>query len=546
MPPFGADELTVIIPTRARWPILARTLDGLAAQTVKGFEIIVVVDGEDDDVPDLPGVRVIVKAHGGPGAARNAGAAAATTPLILFLGDDIIPTPGFIEHHLERHNREPDETVAVLGHVQWHPSLRGDRLNKWLDWSHAQFDYDSIIGDDAGFGRFFSCNVSLKRTFFLGAGGFDEDFTYYYEDLDCGWRLNDHGLRLRYEPDALTHHLHRYDWRGIERRMEGTAVGERMMMAKHPGFQPWFAERMRAAADSKPRSLIWPVLVDLVPARAPRVRAAIERRAGDTYFQHLAPAFFNAWQADRDLEELKAYLGDDFDEDRFYGHRQLVDDEEESATDEATFYRTSNAYLYDLTAFGAWMTKVPYMAALRRCVPVGSKVLDYGCGIGNDGLRLTEDGYRVSFADFDNPSTQYLRWRLARRGIDAEVYDIEREVPGGFDAAFSFDVIEHVPDPWAFLSTLEDRAAIVAVNLLEPDPEDTHLHKPLPIPALLDHAADRGLLWYRRYHGRSHLMIYRSNARGGARSRVERLIGGRLPQLGMGHLDRLTLRRRRA
>jgi hypothetical protein len=90
-------------------------------------------------------------------------------------------------------------------------------------------------------------------------------------------------------------------------------------------------------------------------------------------------------------------------------------------------------------------------------------------------------------------------------------------------------VIEHVDDPFAFLAELEQRAAIVAVNLLEPVPDDTPLHRELPIQALLAHAARHGLLLHRRYHGRSNLVIYRSTRpRGGAaraRSLAERVLG---------------------
>jgi GT2 family glycosyltransferase/SAM-dependent methyltransferase len=546
MPPFTAEDLTVVIPTRARWSILARTLDGLAQQTVAGFEIVVVVDGDDPAVPELPGVRVLVKPHGGPGAARNAGVEASERSLVLFLGDDMIPTPGLVERHLERHRREPADEVAVLGHVDWHPELADRRLARWLDWSHTQFDYGLITGDDAGFGRFFSCNVSLKRALFDAAGGFDPDFVYYYEDLDLGWRLDQHGLVLRYEPAALAHHLHSYDWPAVERRFEGIARGERLMQRKHPDFEPWFAAALRAAQASPRRSLVWPLLVDHVPAG--RVRQAIQRRAGLAYSQRLAPVFFHAWQADLALEELQAYLGEDFDETRLVQHRHLVDEEEAAAPDELSFYRTSEAYLYDLTAFATWPTKVPYLDALTRFVPPGASVLDFGCGIGTDGLRLLADGYRVAFADFDNPSTRYLKWRLERRGLTAAVHDVDGEVPGGFDAAFSFDVIEHVADPWAFLAELEDRAAVVAVNLLEDDPDDTHLHKPLPIQAMLDHAASAGLLWYRRYHGRSHLVIYRSPGAGSGaqdasrtavRSFAQRRFGGHRPVVGMADLDRV-------
>ena len=80
------------------------------------------------------------------------------------------------------------------------------------------------------------------------------------------------------------------------------------------------------------------------------------------------------------------------------------------------------------------------------------------------------DEAEVAFAEFDNPSSKYLRWRLARRGIEADVYDLDGDIPGGFDVAYSLDVIEHVEEPFAFLAELERRAAVVMVNFLEPDP----------------------------------------------------------------------------
>jgi SAM-dependent methyltransferase len=189
-------------------------------------------------------------------------------------------------------------------------------------------------------------------------------------------------------------------------------------------------------------------------------------------------------------------------------------------------------YLYDLTAFAMAGVKDPYRAAIRRLLAPGARLLDYGCGIGSDGLRLIEQGYRVAFADFANPSVAYLRWRLARRGLEAPVYDLDAGVPGGFDAAYAFDVLEHVEDPFGLLGELEARAGIVIVNLLDAHAGETPLHHRLPVRRILRHATRRGLVLYRRHHGRSHLIAYRSRRPGGAlprtRSRLERLAGPRL------------------
>ena len=154
-------------------------------------------------------------------------------------------------------------------------------------------------------------------------------------------------------------------------------------------------------------------------------------------------------------------------------------------------------------------TKLPYLRELVRHVPPGARLLDYGCGIGSDGLMLLEAGYRVEFADFDNPSTEYLRWRLEQRGLERAVHDLDKDVPDGFDAAYAFDVIEHVRDPWAFLGEMEKRAALVEVNLLEFGEHEQDLHYELPIPEILRHAADRGLEHYRIHYGSSHLILYR-------------------------------------
>jgi GT2 family glycosyltransferase/2-polyprenyl-3-methyl-5-hydroxy-6-metoxy-1,4-benzoquinol methylase len=522
MPAIQAADLAVIIPTRDRWDILGRTLAALAAQSVTGFETVVVVDGSDQHPPPLEGVWVITKEHGGPGAARNHAARQVDKELLLFLGDDMVPTPGLIASHLAHHRLHPEPEGAVLGLVRWHPDVADSRLSRWLDWSSTQFDYVNIHGDDAGWGRFYSCNVSLKRSFFLASGGFDEDFVFDYEDLDLGWRLHDQGMQLWFAPDALVHHIHRYDWQGLLRRFESRARGERLMKRKHAWFQPHYRNIVVAAAAQPRASRWWPLVADRVPARLAR------ERANRWYHQQVAPGFLASWDGQDEVEELQAYLGSDFDLDLLHGHVAAVDREEQAAPDETTFYRTSRMYLYDLTAFAMTGTKRPYLTDLRRFVAPGASVLDYGCGIGSDGLRLLDDGYRVAFADFANPSTEYLRWRLAHRGAHAPIYDIERdEIPGSFDAAFAIDVIEHVDDPYALLDRLERSASIVMVNLLDPADDDTHLHRPLPVKAILDHAASLGILRYRRYHGRSHLVIYRTQ-RPGPRGRVRNLLQRRL------------------
>ena len=511
---FAPADLTVVIPTRDRWPVVAQTLKALAGQTVSGFDVVVVVDGRDQPEPPAPpaelATRWLTQDRTGPGGARNAAVGATRRPLVLFLGDDMLPEPNLVERHLARHTEHPEDDVAVLGRVEWHRDVRRSALVRWIDRSHSQFDFPTEAGTDAGWGRFYSCNISMKRTLFCSVGGFDAEFRFDYEDLDLGYRLSRCGITILYEPAALANHLHHYDLARLTGRYRSRGEAEWQMAAKHDWFEPFFGTRARHADRQTPVSEVWPRLSGVIPERLlPR---RVRDRTDLWFHQAVAPHYLDGWAAARDLDDLKTYLGAAYDQNRLHAHQSEVEAEEEAAPDEVTFYRTSNSYLYDLTAFGMMGVKTPYRMALRRFVPTGGSLLDYGCGTGSDGLRFAELGYEVAFADFDNPSTRFLRWRLERRGIEAPVYDIERDVPKGFDAAYSFDVIEHVDDPFAFLAGLEARAEIVCVNLLEPDPADPHMHRPLPIPEILSHARGRGLLHHQIHHGRSHLVIYRSAA----------------------------------
>jgi GT2 family glycosyltransferase len=294
-----AEDLAIVIPTRRRWETLRLTLGALERQTERGFETIVVVDGLDDDVAELPRVRVLQQEHAGPGVARNYGVGQTDRRLVLFIGDDMIPTPDFVARHLARHRLEPADEVAVLGRIVWHPSVPRDRLHRWLDWSGALFDYAQLErehAEDAQWPRFYSSNVSLKREFFLAAGGFDADFVYDYEDLDFGWRAGQLGMRLLYEREALVEHLHPYDWPTLERRYRSHAAGERLMAAKHDWFKPWFHGHIEAARREGPTSPLWSVLVECTPQRPARLRRAVEKRADRYYLQRLAPAFLAAWR----------------------------------------------------------------------------------------------------------------------------------------------------------------------------------------------------------------------------------------------------------
>jgi GT2 family glycosyltransferase len=279
--------LSVVIPTLGR-PTLAEVLARLDARSL---EVIVVADAAAPDVPQATHRAE----RPGASAARNVGLRAAAAPLVLFLGDDILPSPRLVAEHLAWHERLPDERVAVLGHVRWARSLRRTAFMAWLE-RGIQTDYASIAGDRAGWGHFYTTNVSVKREFALRAGGFDEDLPFLYEDLDLARRLHDLGLDLRYAQEAEAEHLHPAtldDWRV---RMEAVGRAERAFAAKHPDFEPYFRQRLGRAAQGPPAKGRGARLAALVPPTAPFLGPRVWASAEAYFAQQLWPAFERGYE----------------------------------------------------------------------------------------------------------------------------------------------------------------------------------------------------------------------------------------------------------
>lgn len=80
------------------------------------------------------------------------------------------------------------------------------------------------------------------------------------------------------------------------------------------------------------------------------------------------------------------------------------------------------------------------------------KVLDYGCGIGQDSIRATEEGLSAMGVDIVGRTLEFAMWRAARRGLDIEFSSIETlPRPSMFDGVTCFEVLQHVTDQKSML-----------------------------------------------------------------------------------------------
>ena len=184
----------------------------------------------------------------------------------------------------------------MLGHVRWAREVRVSPFMQWLDHG-IQFDFPFIEGIEAGWGRFYGANVSVKRSFCERVGGFDEErLPYGYEDLDFGYRASKLGLRLLYNRRAIVEHLREFDLEFYKRRVRRTARAELEFVRKHPEIEPYFFRMFSHAATLQRASGRGRHLLRWMPRGVPWLGARAWRSTDLYYRQQLAPHFLAAWE----------------------------------------------------------------------------------------------------------------------------------------------------------------------------------------------------------------------------------------------------------
>jgi GT2 family glycosyltransferase len=219
--------------------------------------------------------------------------------VILFVDDDILADRELVAEHRAAHAAEPHERTCVLGDVRWARGLRVTPFMRWLDDGGLQFDYAGLRdGEDAGWGRMYTANASVKRSLLERLGGFDEvAFPYLYEDLDLARRAWDSGgLVVRYRRAASAEHLGASTLADWSARVERLAVAERAFVARYPDVAPHFFAFFSRAAEAAPARGRGRRLAGLLPPGTPVVGGRVRASAEASYAQTLAPLFLAAWE----------------------------------------------------------------------------------------------------------------------------------------------------------------------------------------------------------------------------------------------------------
>jgi cellulose synthase/poly-beta-1,6-N-acetylglucosamine synthase-like glycosyltransferase len=190
-------NVSVVIPC-GRPDRISALAASLAAQTQPPHEILVVCAVA---VPAVDGLRLVsVPTLYPPGRMRNIGAAVASGDVLLFLDDDCIPPPNWINDLLAV--MESDARIAAVGCklVSAHPGFWNRCADFALFWPY-QYDQRS----DTALG---SATLAVRRNAYQKVGGFDETLLAT-EDWDFCLKLHEQGWRSVHEPGVSVRHDHR-------------------------------------------------------------------------------------------------------------------------------------------------------------------------------------------------------------------------------------------------------------------------------------------------------------------------------------------------
>ncbi len=214
--PFDVSDVTIVVPTL-----------GVPERVPKGALIV-----DDGSPTPVPGAAIRLEANRGAGAARNAGLARVTTPLVAFVDDDVELPDGWLDPLLAHF---VDPRLALVA-----PRVRSPGSDSTLArYEHASSPLD--LGPEPARIRAGTrvsyvpaaaivCRVDALRE----VGGFDESLRFG-EDVDLVWRLDLAGWRCRYEPGSEVRHRPRSTWGGWVRQRIGYGSSTASLARRHPG-----------------------------------------------------------------------------------------------------------------------------------------------------------------------------------------------------------------------------------------------------------------------------------------------------------------------
>lgn len=236
-------KISVIIPTYNRCRSVNRLLAALAKQTFPkdNYEVIVSIDGSDDgtieminnfDSPYLLRSKWIL--NSGRASARNHGIALAEGDILIFLDDDMIPTPNLISAHYEHQLME--SKLGIIGSAPIKLNTNSTPIARYIasEFNSRQKKMSSDLYQFRIW-DFYIGNFSIRRNLLESIGTFNESFIKYgYEDIELAQRLIDVGVKIIYEPKAKCEQFYNENFRDLAKKTIDAGKTAVLLVTLHP------------------------------------------------------------------------------------------------------------------------------------------------------------------------------------------------------------------------------------------------------------------------------------------------------------------------
>ncbi len=194
--------------------------------------------GGVDAAAGAAAVVIVVPATGeqSPSHARNAGAARATCPWILFLDADCVAPADLLERFFVAPVGEDVGALAGAVVAAAGPGSRPPGLAARYGAARNFLDQDAHLAHPF-MPRAVAANLLVRREAFEAIGGFYEGVRAA-EDTDFSWRLQRAGWRLEGRREAAVEHRYRTTVRALRRQWRGYAAGRAWLGRRYDGFAP--------------------------------------------------------------------------------------------------------------------------------------------------------------------------------------------------------------------------------------------------------------------------------------------------------------------
>jgi hypothetical protein len=189
----------VIITMGTRSAELARAIASTEPLRAEGVELVLVGNGADlpavaDDV-----VAVRLPENRGVAGGRNAGMAASSGQVVMFLDDDgWFSDPGIARHVAARFAADP--RLAVLAFRIIDPT--GGPGARW----HVPRILAGDPGRSSAVAAFVGTGFAVRKSAYVEVGGLPDSFFFAHEETDLAWQLIERGYTLYYDADAQMCH----------------------------------------------------------------------------------------------------------------------------------------------------------------------------------------------------------------------------------------------------------------------------------------------------------------------------------------------------